>query len=278
MKRSVISAALAALFGIALPGAALAAPGQTGAELAVQARQLDAAAATQGQGLVTGRIAGDFEAFAGSAQNAESLVTGLRSGSAITLQPGELTFTPETGGMGYGNVYTSLSLAKAQLAGMGIANPSPEQIQAALSGGSVTVNGSTTHIENGILDLRASGMGWGEIAHSLGYRLGHVISAMRSANAALGSATAGGVSTASGTASQPGKGKAGATTSAGKSAGGIVKASGGGQGKGGIVTATGAAAGGAGAAALGRGGGIQNAGGPAAGGQGNGKASGHGKP
>lgn len=286
MKRTVISAALTALFGIAISGAALAAPSKIEADLAVQAQQMDSTATTQGQGVVTGKIAGDFEAFAGSRQNAEALVTGLRSGSEITLtgdtaQPGgtatptELTFTPETGKMGYGNVYTTLSLAKAELAGLGITNPTPEQIQAALSGGTITVNGTSTTLNSGILDMRASGMGWGEIAHSLGYKLGHVISAMKSANATMGTATGtttGGVTTASGTVAQPGKGKAGATTSSGKSSGGIVKGDGHGHGKGGIVTATGSAAGGVAASGLSKGGGIQNAGG-----QGNGKALGHNK-
>ena len=272
MKRTVITAALTALFGIAISGAVMAAPSKPEADLTVQVQQMDTTATTQGQGVVTGKIAGDFEAFAGSPQNAEALVTGLRSGTEITLQPGDVTITPETGKMGNGNVYITLSLAKAELAGMGITNPTPEQIQAALNGGSITVNGTTT-TTNGILSMRASGMGWGEIAHSLGYKLGHVISAMKSANTAMTTgttATAGGVTTASGTASQAGK-----TTAAGKSSGGIVKANGSGHGKGGIVTATGSAAGGMGASDLSKGGGIQNAGGvSAAGGQGNGKALG----
>ena len=52
--------------------------------------------------------------FAGSKQNATSLVTGLRDAKQVTLTSGDKleTFTPPTGKMGYGNVDNALALAE----------------------------------------------------------------------------------------------------------------------------------------------------------------------
>jgi hypothetical protein len=109
---------------------------------------MDGMAASKGQTAVINKIASDFSSFAGSTEDAQALVTGLRSGSAITLAgggtatptdttatAGSVTFTPPTGSMGNGNVYISLALAKQQLAAAGIIEPTPEQIQIALMGG-----------------------------------------------------------------------------------------------------------------------------------------------
>ena len=74
--------------------------------------------------------------------------------------------------MGYGNIRIALSLAKSQLARQGITEPTPQQLQAALMGTSATT--STT--QSGILQMRASGMGWGQIANSMGVKLGTVMS------------------------------------------------------------------------------------------------------
>ena len=40
--------------------------------------------------------------------------------------------------MGFGNVYISLALAKQQLSTLGITQPTPQQLQAALTGGTIT--------------------------------------------------------------------------------------------------------------------------------------------
>jgi hypothetical protein len=167
---------------------AIAADSGDGA-LATQASTMNSLTATRGDGAVSGKISADFATFAGSAANADALVTGLRNGTAITLtstnpQGGSTstTFTPPTGKMGYGNVYTSLALAKQQLAGLGITNPTAQQIEAALMGGTVTNSSGQTTQLTGVLQLRSQGMGWGQIASTLGYKLGPVISSMRSAN------------------------------------------------------------------------------------------------
>jgi hypothetical protein len=148
---------------------------------------MDSSATTKGSGAVTGKIAGDFDSFAGSRDNSTALVTGLRNGSEITLtQRGHrpATFTPPTRPMGYGNVSTSLALAQYQLAQQGITQPTPTQLKAALNGGTVFVNGQRVTFD-GVLQMRADGMGWGQIAQQLGTKLGPVVSGIKSQNASI---------------------------------------------------------------------------------------------
>ena len=120
-------------------------------------------------------LAGRFELFSGSRQNAQSLVTGLRQGSKIRLSasdpnssPANFMFTPPTTPMSYGEISRVLSLAQAQLANRGITSPTPEQLQIALMGGSFT-SGEKTIGTTGVLQLRSQGMGWGQIAQALSF-------------------------------------------------------------------------------------------------------------
>lgn len=76
--------------------------------------------------------------------------------------------------MGWGNVDHALALAKASLADQGIHKPTPEQIKAALNGGTITTKSGEQVKLDGVLKMRASGMGWGEIAHKLGFKLGEL--------------------------------------------------------------------------------------------------------
>ncbi len=110
-----------------------------------------------------------YTPLAGSPANATSLVNGLRDDKEVNLSGTK--FTPPTRKMGNGNVNIALALAQAELKKQGITNPTPEQLKTALVGDSKNP---------GILTLRAKGEGWGEIAHSLGFKLGDV---MRSAKA-----------------------------------------------------------------------------------------------
>lgn len=120
-------------------------------------------------------IANRFASFAGSPQNAASLVAGLRSGTAITLvSPGSATgvsFTPTTKPMGYGNITHALTLAQRQLAAQGVTQPTPQQLNTALNGGTLTIissSGATRTAQmSGVLQLRSQGLGWGQIAHQL---------------------------------------------------------------------------------------------------------------
>lgn len=232
---------------------------------------------------VESRISSDFTTFAGSTANSSSLVSGLRTGGPITLTSTdpkgvvtETTFTPLTGKMGYGNVNISLALAKQNLANLGYTQPTPEQIQVALNGGSFTTIGADGKpvITNmtGVLDLRSQGMGWGKIAQTYGYKLGPVISGNKAANANVSTlpaastkaAPASGVTSASG-ASSSGVTTAGGGSSAGNGHGnaygrGITTGAGGVSGAGngnaygrGITTGAGGAAGNAGGASQGKG-------------------------
>jgi hypothetical protein len=102
-----------------------------------------------------------YTELAGSKENATSLVTGLREGKEVTLKNGNTTetFTPPTGQMGWGNVDNAIAMAERLLKDQGITDPTPAQLDAAM-------------VE--VLDLRAGGMGWGQIANSLGFKLGEV--------------------------------------------------------------------------------------------------------
>src|SRR5882724_7645064 len=280
---------------------------QPASDLNSHVTTMNNATANQGQTNVINKISGDFSSFLGSDSNA--VVTGLRNGTPITLTstsstasstPGGLPVTtttstviaPPTGQMGFGNVYISLALAKQQLSTLGITQPTPEQLQAALTGGTITqttgtgatATTTTTNLQ-GILTMRSQNMGWGQIAQKLGYKLGPVIAGMKSANlanAANASSKGSGVATAngqkggshSGIVSGSGKsqGNSGQSVVSGKSSGdGIVNASGKGNGnaygldRSGIATGSGSSAG--------SNGGIVSAGGS----NGNGAANGNGR-
>ena len=95
-----------------------------------------------------------FSPLAG--EETSKLVNGLRSGQSFQL--GSTNFETPTKKMGNGEVNIALSLAEANL--KGVTNPTPEQLKAALSP---------------ILSQRAEGKGWGEIANSMGLKLGDVV-------------------------------------------------------------------------------------------------------
>jgi len=145
------------------------------------------------------RLSTEFTSFAGSATNSQALVTGLRDGTAITLDDvtknpdgttttTATTFQPATGKMGYGNVKIALSLAEASLAQAGITDPTAAEMAAALNGGTLVLADGTSIDLKGVLALRAAGEGWGQIAKNMGFKLGDV---MRSPKA-VGSAAANG--------------------------------------------------------------------------------------
>lgn len=270
-----------------LAGSALAASAQTTAEINNQTTTMNNLASTAGETNVVGKISNDFSSILGA--NANAVVTGLRNGTPITLKsigttPGgtpttattTTVITPPTGQMGYGNVYISLALAKQQLGAMGITEPTPAQLQAALTGGTITQSTgtgatatTTTTTLDGILTLRSQNMGWGQIAQKLGYKLGPVMSSMKSANQHLthqSTSTTGSANSASNRAivsaggQVHGNGGHGISTTAKGSGGAIVSAAGragNGYGHGGgIVSGAGqsaSSAGGGNGAGLGKG-------------------------
>jgi hypothetical protein len=225
-------------------------------------------AASHGETNVTGKISGTFNSFLGS--DSTAVVTGLRNGTPITLTtttpaatPGAAptvtttVITPPTGKMGHGNVFTSLALAKQQLGQLGISQPTPEQLQAALTGGTITTGTGTTATTTqlqGVLTMRSQGMGWGQIAQQQGTKLGPVISGLKSANKQMTTTNASSTgsqstSASSGIVSGSGKSHGQAVSGQNKSGEGIVSGSNRSTGNGnaygkGIVTGSGQAAGG----------------------------------
>ena len=243
-------------------GAPVVAYAQTATDLNSQVTTMNNTTASQGQTNVINKISSDFNSFLGS--DSTAVVTGLRNGTPITLTsttttvsptPGlpvtttTTTITPPTGQMGFGNVYISLALAKQQLSTLGITQPTPEQLQAALTGGTITqttgtgapATTTTTNLQ-GILTMRSQNMGWGQIAQKLGFKLGPVIAGMKSANHNLASAATApsmgsSVKTASG---KTGGSDSGIVSGSGKSHGNSGQGVGGGKSSGdGIVSASG---------------------------------------
>ena len=184
------------------------------------------------------RLADRFAAFFGSRENALAAVHALRTGTSATLVSTTPCATPcatplpvrtttldvPTKPMGWGNVRHSLALAQYSLSQQGITNPTPQQIAAALNGGTVTSGTGSTVELKGILTQRSGGMGWGQIAHAEGTTMGKVNQGLKPFNAVTTppAPTPTPVTTAAG----PASGSKVAT--AGKASSGIVTAGGGG--------------------------------------------------
>lgn len=130
--------------------------------------------------------------FAGDEVAAGDAVAALRTGSDFTIVTTETrqatnadgslatnpdgtpkmeTVTVETvvanpnGPMGWGEVDHSLGLAQAL-----VENGEAGSLEEALAGAPVTNADGTTTYEGGILQMRADGMGWGQIAKELGFK------------------------------------------------------------------------------------------------------------
>ncbi len=109
------------------------------------------------------RLAARYSDWAGSQSNAEALVTGLRSGSPVTLVTNGADrsvslagFSP-SGPMSYGAVGNALSEAQRSLSRVGISHPNAEQIQAALIGGDVLGSNGKLVAMRGSVAARSSG-------------------------------------------------------------------------------------------------------------------------
>ena len=109
------------------------------------------------------RLADRFGEVAGSRVNALAVVEGLRSGKGVTREGVTVSGTGNT--MGYGNINIAMSLARSQLS----AGASSKDFLSAL---------------DSIMDMRAEGKGWGQIAHSLGVNLGQVMGASKAGQSA----------------------------------------------------------------------------------------------
>jgi len=108
----------------------------------------------------TSRLTARYSDWAGGASNAEALVSGLRTGSPVTLVTNGADrsisiagFTP-TSPMSFGAVSNALSGAQRSLGKLGISRPTAEQIQAALIGGEVTTSSGALVAIRGSVNAR----------------------------------------------------------------------------------------------------------------------------
>jgi len=122
-----------------------------------QVASADADAAVAAQATVpTEQMVARYTELAGSAEAATALIERLRFDADTATT------------MGYGEINLTLALA-----------------------GALVDSGAATAVDaavDSVLQLRADGMGWGQIAQELGFNLGHVISATHRAGAAAQSA------------------------------------------------------------------------------------------
>jgi hypothetical protein len=113
------------------------------------------------------RLARQYTAFAGSTRNALSLISGLRNGGEIRLHGAEdeASFVPPTAPMGWSRVQRILNLARAGLTSLGIEQPQPSQIVAALMGGTLTTDHGMVGFP-GVLRMHSARVDWTRIAHA----------------------------------------------------------------------------------------------------------------
>src|SRR5206468_554236 len=219
-----------------------------------------------GQASVANKVAAPFSYIAGSPENAVALANALRTGTTATLSytttstgtdsqttTSTSDITVPTRPMGWGNVSHALALASYSLRQAGIEQPTAAELQAALGGGAITnANGQTSTL-TGVLQQRASGMGWGQIAQSYGTTMGAVNRSIRVPLAVTAAPTSTSVATtsANGGSTMPSSRSvttaSGTTTASGATGTGVVTANGSAQGQAhaygrGIVTANGRAA------------------------------------
>ena len=169
----------------------------TGVELVSDAT---APALSAGQMQVANKVASPFVTMAGSHENAVALATALRTGTTANLvfasssPAGDTTqkaieLAIPTKPMGWGNVSHALALAQLSLRQAGIENPTAPQLQAALDGGSIKTADGKTETLPGVLQQRAEGMGWGQIAKTYGTTMGAINRGLKAPATTLASST-----------------------------------------------------------------------------------------
>ena len=157
-------------------------------------------ALSAGQMQVANKVASPFVTMAGSHENAVALATALRTGTTANLvfasssPSGNTTqkaieLAIPTKPMGWGSVSHALALAQLSLRQAGIENPTAPQLQAALDGGSIkTADGKTVTLP-GVLQQRAEGMGWGQIAKTYGTTMGAINRGLKAPATTVASST-----------------------------------------------------------------------------------------
>jgi hypothetical protein len=103
-----------------------------------------------------GGVAGGAVPLGGSVTNFQAINAGLRQGTPITLTGAvngvqqTITFTPNTGPLSAADANQALQIAGQTLASVGITNPTPDQIRAALVGGAVQVAGGSVTLQGAL--------------------------------------------------------------------------------------------------------------------------------
>lgn len=137
------------------------------------------------------RLVDRYTELAGSPEASADLVGALRGGDDFVVieevttttahpdgstttvtTPVEHTIANPTDKMGWGEVNITLSLAQAM-----VDSGAAPDLASALGGITVTHPDGTTTVTPGVLQLRADGGGWGNIAKQLGFNLGALVSA-----------------------------------------------------------------------------------------------------
>jgi hypothetical protein len=101
-------------------------------------------------------LAGGAVPLGGSVTNFQAINTGLRQGTPITLTgtvngvQQTVTFTPNTGPLSAADANQALQIAGQTLASVGITNPTPDQIRAALVGGAIQVAGGNITLQGAL--------------------------------------------------------------------------------------------------------------------------------
>lgn len=149
---------LATLIAAALAGSpmAFAVDGSVDTDTATSSRaSADAAVPTE-------RLATRYAELAGSTDAAAEVVAGLRAGGdfSFLVDDAELLVANPTQGMGYGEINITLAMAEALV-----------------DSGAYPDLATALGDPDGVLQLRADGMGWGEIAQQFDLNLGQLVSA-----------------------------------------------------------------------------------------------------
>jgi hypothetical protein len=145
------------------------------------------------------RLVDRYTELAGSPEASSELVGDLRTGGDFVVveevttttknadgttttvtTPVERTIINPNDAMGWGEVNITLSLAQAM-----IDSGAAPDLQSALTGMTVTNADGTITTTPGVLQLRADGAGWGNIAKQLGFNLGALVSASNRGEKAL---------------------------------------------------------------------------------------------
>lgn len=121
------------------------------------------------------RLAARFQHLAGTEENAMALVLALRSGATVQLAPAAArgNAVPEmvslelpTPPMTWSDVRITLLNTQDQLVRAGIMKPSVDQLHAALLGGEIKAYDGSPVVMRGVLQLRAEGLSWLDIARA----------------------------------------------------------------------------------------------------------------